>query len=676
MIIQTLTLYNYAVFEGLQVIRPVHSSPDNDPNITLIGGMNGVGKTNLLDAVLLALFGKRSPSFTDSGLSYTAYLDGLINKNVPKDIGSWIELELRVPNDSSFDVLRVRRAWKKANVRITDEFIVWRNNEIDSILIKNWDTYTEELVPLGLAGLFFFDGEKIATLAESEETPASVQDAIRALLGLDLIDRLIIDLNGVIRKSSQNIAGSDIAASIGNLHDQADQLHLELAQNRQNEARLNTEIARKNKALTALKEEYIRQGGTLFDRRNDISLETEQLQSKLLQMRAELISLAGGDLPLVILLPVLRRIHTVALAEQTTSQTKIAMPFIKDFTNQLRSFLGAHLTGDDKKLIAILHYLNEKEDALAQSIHSTHTFDFSPLGLDQLTDLVSVSAQADCDRASRLLSAIGRSEEDLNRSEKLIQQEFDESTISSAINQIGELTSIIGSLTQEQSLLKEKTKSLLHEIKLLSNKTDRLAQQIVAHEEADRIVQYAVRSQESLRTFKEIVSASKVAQLTETITEAFGFLTRKTTLIDRITVDPNSLRISLFDASNLAVPKAKLSSGEKQMLSVAILWGLAKASGRKLPVIIDTPVGRLDSSHRMNFIANYLPNASHQVIVLSTDTEIVGPYLAPLTPSVGKFYLFEHEDQNQSTHIVEDSYFDMIGGSANGSETNPAFATR
>ena len=65
-----------------------------------------------------------------------------------------------------------------------------------------------------------------------------------------------------------------------------------------------------------------------------------------------------------------------------------------------------------------------------------------------------------------------------------------------------------------------------------------------------------------------------------------------------------------------------MSAGEKQLLAISLLWGLARVSEKHLPVAIDTPLARLDSSHRQNLIERYFPTASHQVILLSTDTEI------------------------------------------------------
>ena len=106
------------------------------------------------------------------------------------------------------------------------------------------------------------------------------------------------------------------------------------------------------------------------------------------------------------------------------------------------------------------------------------------------------------------------------------------------------------------------------------------------------------------------------------------------------------------------VPSSKLSAGERQLLAVAVLWALAKLSGRQLPTVIDTPLGRLDSKHRKFFVENYFPNAGHQVILLSTDEEIVGRYYNSLKNSIAKEYLVEYDEVEQSS-VVSNGYFNQ-----------------
>jgi DNA sulfur modification protein DndD len=100
-----------------------------------------------------------------------------------------------------------------------------------------------------------------------------------------------------------------------------------------------------------------------------------------------------------------------------------------------------------------------------------------------------------------------------------------------------------------------------------------------------------------------------------------------------------------------------LSAGEKQVYAIAMLWALARTSGRALPMIIDTPLARLDSEHRAAIVERYLPAASHQVIVLSTDTEVDRTLLEKLMPAVSHTFRLEYDSKLGSTAAVP-GYFD------------------
>lgn len=105
--------------------------------------------------------------------------------------------------------------------------------------------------------------------------------------------------------------------------------------------------------------------------------------------------------------------------------------------------------------------------------------------------------------------------------------------------------------------------------------------------------------------------------------------------------------------------KSQLSAGEQQMFAVAIVWALALTSGYKAPVIIDTPMARLDSSHRANFVTKYLPAASSQVMVLSTDEEVYGRYLDLVRDNVVDYYTLLYREEEQCTSIVH-GYFGEV----------------
>ena len=109
--------------------------------------------------------------------------------------------------------------------------------------------------------------------------------------------------------------------------------------------------------------------------------------------------------------------------------------------------------------------------------------------------------------------------------------------------------------------------------------------------------------------------------------------------------------VTLMIVGEGSVPAVKLSAGERQLLAVSVLWALARASGRKLPTIIDTPLGRLDSNHRQSFVENYFPFAADQVVLLSTDEEVVGHYYETMKPFIANEYLLEYDEESQSSPI-------------------------
>jgi DNA sulfur modification protein DndD len=127
-------------------------------------------------------------------------------------------------------------------------------------------------------------------------------------------------------------------------------------------------------------------------------------------------------------------------------------------------------------------------------------------------------------------------------------------------------------------------------------------------------------------------------------------------VVRRIEIDPISFQVSLFDRHDRAIPKKQLSAGEKQIYAISMLWALAQVSGRPLPMVIDTPLGRLDSEHRAHLVARYFPHASHQVIILSTDTEIDQAYFQDLSSSMSHAYHLRYDAHDART-IIEEGYF-------------------
>jgi DNA sulfur modification protein DndD len=127
-------------------------------------------------------------------------------------------------------------------------------------------------------------------------------------------------------------------------------------------------------------------------------------------------------------------------------------------------------------------------------------------------------------------------------------------------------------------------------------------------------------------------------------------------MVERIHIEPASFGVTLFDEAGHALSKERLSEGEKQIFAISVLWGLARASAHPLPAIIDTPMARLDTAHRGYLVERYFPHASHQVVILSTDTEVDRHYYHALEPHIARAYHLGYDEKTRSTH-GEEGYF-------------------
>jgi DNA sulfur modification protein DndD len=155
----------------------------------------------------------------------------------------------------------------------------------------------------------------------------------------------------------------------------------------------------------------------------------------------------------------------------------------------------------------------------------------------------------------------------------------------------------------------------------------------------------------------------KVQELEGAVTTSFNLLCRKKDTMRRISIDPNTFAVTVIDRDGHPIPKSQLSAGEKQVYAISMLWALAKTSRRPLPVIIDTPLARLDRDHRHLLAGNYFPHASHQVLMLSTDTEVDESYFEIISPNISHAYLLEFSPEERFTS-VRAGYFWRSGDEA------------
>jgi len=163
-------------------------------------------------------------------------------------------------------------------------------------------------------------------------------------------------------------------------------------------------------------------------------------------------------------------------------------------------------------------------------------------------------------------------------------------------------------------------------------------------------------AEKNLISFKQRVISESINSFESQIVSKFQFLNRKDSLISSIKIDKDTYIIEAVNKDQKIVGLEDLSAGERQLLAISIVWTLSEVSKVNVPIVIDTPLGRLDSKHREQLITKYFPQAGAQTIILSTDEEIIGKYYKSLKPYIGNEYLCTENEKAQSGKILR-GYF-------------------
>ncbi|MEY9486274.1 DNA sulfur modification protein DndD [Streptomyces calvus] len=175
-----------------------------------------------------------------------------------------------------------------------------------------------------------------------------------------------------------------------------------------------------------------------------------------------------------------------------------------------------------------------------------------------------------------------------------------------------------------------------------------------------RVARYSDKARHTLDKFGAELLARHIKSVEVAVLKSFNKLMRKQGLIRDIRIDTDKFTLQLTDSEGEPVDPGRLSAGERQLLAVSLLWGLAQSAGNRLPSIIDTPLGRLDSRHRQHLVDRYFPEAGRQVLLLSTDEEIDENLLGRLKPYLAHTYTLVHDDKTFTT-TVEPGYWWTAG---------------
>ncbi|WP_180052913.1 MULTISPECIES: DNA sulfur modification protein DndD [unclassified Acinetobacter] len=653
MIIKSLILDNVGLYSQRTEfsLEPKKSSITNRP-IILIGGRNGTGKTTFLDSVRLALYGKRALGLGISHKEYHQYLLSKTNQN-HLERSSSIELTFIYTEGSIPAEFTVCRSWiVAADGQVRESLDLQKNGTtVTSVPKQEWENFLLELIPIGVSQLFFFDGEKIQDIAEDNN--ASLSDAIKNLLGIDLIEKLRLDLHSYLtRNKSDDVEQNDVSL----LTQQLTKLKSKENDIKNEYAQLKFEHQSLLKNIEQKRLRFVSEGGAIALQYDQLKTKLSQLNKEITTCKQELVNLANGLLPFLFAPKLIAKFanHLQSSSADESSNQKLVEQALSSFQT---SPIQKKELWKDEHWQNLNDFLSSYFDTAPK--HSSHSA-FGELAEPQqaLAKLLSLDSEvkkqvkALYERFTHLNQEKEATEFSIARAENAEDSNAYLDELLHKERKLGELDLILNQKEEEARKINWDVVTAERNLKAASEAVAEFALQ--NHKNS-----LAAKGIKALIEFETGLLEQKINQVRQNFVEIFNSLLRKRNFITDLQIDPKSFNTRLIKTNGKVVEKSALSAGEKQIYAIAMLWSLAKTSGRHLPMIVDTPLGRLDREHRDNLMKFYFPHVSHQVIILSTDTEIDDLYVNQLDEFISESYLLEYNHELSSTQALHGYFTDL-----------------
>ncbi len=602
-----------------------------DKNIVLIGGKNGSGKTTLLKAIKYGLFGSFCLGLKTDSKKYFDEVVNLINSDRHKN--NSITIHLNLMEDYTNNEYIISRKWSINSNSIEEYVSVHKNGELlsDYEIVQFFERIKSFTSPQ-LINSFIFDGEKIGNIIENGETADFIRQSFYSMFNINILNQLTTDINSYLNKKTQeNISSKEIL--LNSLLNDASNSKNNIKSLEDNINSISQHLNELKNKKNVINKEFIALGGLTRKQQKEMVEESTSISKELEYKQKYIKYVLENELCFDINRKLMSNLKRQLLDE-------IPLNYLIE-VEKLEDYLKVDLTSIKEKL--------NNKIIVAKGIHKISEDD-ALLTIKRIDDIL--------DRFAKFKKMYKEKEDISNRlvfiRQRLINQE-QISRFNELLKNYAEVENNISTLEQELNQKNKKKEDLLLKLKRLYLQIDSLNNEIRKTNTYDNSFIMATKTLDITDKFIQFLIQAKLNDVSKVAYEIFCDTIRKENYIDNIKID-NDFNVHLFDNEGKEKKLQILSAGEMQLLISSLIWAMFKVSGKNEFFIFDTPLARLDVENRLLFINNIIKTISDQVIVLSTDSEIVNQNYDELKSSVSRQYKLDYIEKAKSTKIIR-GYF-------------------
>ena len=679
--ISRIALRNFKSYQNQVFEFP---QPTDGKNLVLIGGLNGYGKTTLLEAIYVGLYGEEAvtqEALNRAGLKvkgYGHFLETALYKHALRNNDDRMEVVIEIVRPDK-GCLRITRKWFFTNQgRYDNQRLVLESQASNT---SRWQPLTEEelpelltsyAVPPWLAPFFFFDGEKIAALADEDRT-GWIRSGLENLMGAVLIKELRQKLATYVVLKHKESGGVDeqlvnqlqekLAAAVmqrKHLDDALQELEDEFSQNSTDRERLTRQLHDFAQGSDAR---------TLAEVVETIGCQQQEEHFSHSQLRGKLSTV----LPFQLISRQLHESFAEALAQE---DTLASWESFRD--SQQPRWQKFHDIFFKSEYIQAMCHIPNGRDALEKTLSEAWDSLYYPrpagcadeqwhtyLQGNERRQLVEMRRRIQLSGGE--LRTLAAREQELAEVKWRAQQERIRLEGASGVDRSSEVEKISADLKAVQqrmdelsgqiALYKNQLRTLEAELPQLTASYERERRKLTEGRPERLAAQRAEQSIAMIDALLPELFQLKLEALSQAATRIFRSLHHKDQVAKIVVQDDGKTTLYSHEGTEITLPK---SSGESQLFVLSLVGALAEVTGYKVPLVIDTPLARLSERHCHNLLDYWVADGSRQVILLAQDKEIGGAEFGRLNRHVAKSYLLEHEQTGHGvgkTRAIVDNYF-------------------